>query len=123
MGSTGSAWLAKLLCSHPEVYCSHEAVVAQVYPAKRYTADEVLRFIEYFAWDTKHHAYKAVGDVGSVWSSQLPYLPSFTTAVLVRHPARLLYTRLKIYPTDQTFTMIPCEWKRPERRWEVATPT
>lgn len=109
MGSTGSAWLAKLLCSHPEVYCSHEGVVAQVYPARRYTLHDVLRFIEYFAWDTKHNAYKAVGDVGSVWSSHLAYLPAFTTGLLVRHPARLLHTRLKIYPSDRSFTTIPCE--------------
>lgn len=109
MGSTGSAWLAKLLCSHPDVYCSHEGVVTQVYPNRHYAGDDVLRFIEYFAWDTKHLAYKAVGDVGSVWSNHLSHLRSFTTALLVRHPARLLRTRLKIYPRDRSFTTIPFE--------------
>lgn len=109
MGSTGSTWLAKLLNSHRDVYCSQEGVVTRVYPATQCTGDDVLRFIEYFAWDTKHEAYQAVGDVGSVWAGHLECLPMFSTAVLVRHSARLLNTRLKVYPRDQSFSAIPTE--------------
>jgi hypothetical protein len=102
MGSTGSTWLAKLLDSHPEVSCSHEGFVSQVFPRDNCSASDIDRFIQYFAWDVKHNAYRAVGDVGSAWSTHLPYLP-FTTALLLRHPARLLHTRLRIYPNDQSF--------------------
>jgi adenylyl-sulfate kinase len=109
MGSTGSTWLAKLLNSHPEVYCSHEEVASRVYPATECTGEDVLKFIQCFACDTKHGAYQAIGDVGSVWTSHLPSLPMFRTAILVRHPARLLKTRLTVYPVDQAFSAIPIE--------------
>jgi hypothetical protein len=105
MGSTGSTWLAKLLNSHPDVFCSHEGIVEHVFPSCSYTSDDIIRFIEYLAWDAKHGAYHAIGDVGSVWASHIPSLP-FTTALLVRHPARLLQTRLEVYPRDQSFTEI-----------------
>ncbi|HZP18249.1 MAG TPA: hypothetical protein VFB00_09805, partial [Terriglobales bacterium] len=108
MGSTGSAWLAKLLNSHPDVFCSHEGVIARVYPAQDCTENAIFDFVEFFSWDTKHEAYRAVGDVGSVWTGHVAYLP-FTTALLTRHPARLLRTRLSVYPGDQSFTSIPHE--------------
>jgi len=108
MGSTGSTWLAKLLNSHPDVYCSHEGVLSQVYPANQTNGgDHLLRYIEYFAWDTKHEAYQVVGDVGSVWPIHFASLPSFTTGILLRHPARMLNTRLNVYPGDQSFSAIP----------------
>jgi hypothetical protein len=109
MGSTGSGWLAKLLDAHPEVHCTHEGFLAHVYPANQLTGQDVLRFIEYFAWDAKHEAYQVLGDVGSVWPGHFACLPSFTTAILVRHPARLLNTRLAVYPKDQSFSQIPPE--------------
>jgi hypothetical protein len=110
MGSTGSTWLAKLLNSHPDACCSHEGVITQVYPATQYGISEVLRFIEYFGWHTKHGAYRVVGDVGSLAPAQLAWLPSsFTGAILLRHPARILNTRLAVYPQDQSFTVIPPE--------------
>jgi hypothetical protein len=109
MGSTGSSWLAKLLNAHPEVYCSHEGMMARVYPSNQLTARDVLQFIEYFAWDAKHEAYSVLGDVGSAFISHLHYLPSFTTALLVRHPARMLNTRLTVYPADQSFSAIPAD--------------
>jgi hypothetical protein len=109
MGSTGSTWFAKLLDSHPEVHCTHEGLIQQVYPNTRYTPDDVLRFIEYFAWDAKHSAYLAVGDIGSAFFTHLPYLTSFTTGILMRHPAKILHTRLCTYATDQSFTEIAPE--------------
>lgn len=105
MGATGSTWLAKLLNSHPDVYCSHEGVLAHVYPSQTYGEEAIWHFLEHLAWDDKHNAYKAVGDVGSVWANQVPDLP-LTTGLLLRHPARLLQTRLTTYPIDQAFTAI-----------------
>jgi len=102
MGSTGSTWLAKLLNSHPDVSCSHEAVIGQVFPRDQISAEDVHRFVRHFAWDTKHMAYRAVGDVGSAWSTHLAYLP-FTTALLLRHPARTLHTRLHLYPDSRSY--------------------
>jgi hypothetical protein len=109
MGSTGSGWLAKLLDAHPDVHCTHEGVLAHVFPATEYSSRDILRFIQYFAWDAKHEAYQVLGDIGSVWLGHLACLPSFTTAVLVRHPARILNTRLTVYPNDQSFAQIPPE--------------
>ncbi len=109
MGSTGSSWLAKLLNGHPDVYCSHEGVVARLYPSGQLSSRDVIRFIEYFAWDAKHEAYRVLGDVGSAFFCHLPCLPKFTTALLVRHPARILNTRLTVYPQDQSFSAIPAE--------------
>ena len=53
-----------------------------------------------------HDAYAAVGDVGSTWLQHVVALPKdkFSTGVLLRHPARILNTRLKVFPTDQSFT-------------------
>src|SRR2546430_6937875 len=39
MGSSGSTWLVKLLNSHPDVFCYHEGVLAQIYPQKSYTSE------------------------------------------------------------------------------------
>src|SRR5579871_6250956 len=66
MGSTGSGWLAKLLDAHPEVHCTHEGFMAEAYPSDQFDDRDVLRFLEYFAWDNKHEAYRVLGDVGSV---------------------------------------------------------
>ena len=109
MGSTGSGWLAKLLDAHPEVHCTHEGFMAQAYPTDQFNHRDVLRFLEYFAWDSKHEAYQVLGDVGSVLWYHLASLPSFTKGMLVRHPARLLNTRLTVYPSYQKFTNIPAE--------------
>src|SRR5262245_7494834 len=95
MGSTGSTWLAQLLHSHPDVFCSHEFVVAQVYPAREYGVPDVERLIEHLATDCMHGAYSAAGDVGSVWSGYAIALSGrFTTGLLIRHPARIVNRRL-----------------------------
>lgn len=106
MGSTGSAWLAKLLNSHPDVFCSHEGVAARAYPAHSYDHSDIIRFLGWLAWDTMHGAYTVIGDIGSVWQSHAAALRGFKTAVLMRHPAYLLNTRLTTYPNDQSFTAI-----------------
>jgi len=61
MGSSGSTWLVKLLNSHPDVFCYHEGVLAQIYPLKSYTSEHVVNFIRWLAWDDMHGAYKAIG--------------------------------------------------------------
>jgi hypothetical protein len=106
MGSTGSSWLAKLLNSHPDVFCSHEGVTARSYPGRSYHHADILRFLAWMAWDTMHGAYAAIGDVGSVWQLHAVALCEFQTAILMRHPARLLNTRLATFTHDQSFTEI-----------------
>lgn len=122
MGSTGSTWLVKLLNSHPDVFCYHEGVLARIYPASGYLDDDVVRFIHFLAFDDMHDAYKAAGDVGSAWLSHLNALPkgTFTTAILMRHPARLLNTRLKVFKTDKSFTAIePTFLEKIEEVWGI----
>jgi hypothetical protein len=122
MGSTGSTWLVKLLNSHPEVFCYHEGVVAQVFPATSYTSDDVVTFIRWLCHDTMHRAYRAVGDAGSVGLGHIHALPKglFTTGVLLRHPARMLNTRLKVFKTDQSFTQIDPQCLRSiEETWGI----
>ena len=107
MGSTGSSWLAKLLDSHAEVHCTHEDVLSLVYPAKECTNDDILRFIQIFAWNTKHEAYQVLGDVGSVWAGHVAHLRSVKTGILIRHPARILHTRLHVLRLGESYSAIP----------------
>jgi hypothetical protein len=67
LGSTGSTWVAKLLNSHPDVFCYHEGVIAKIFPSRSYGNAEILTFIDLIAEDRMHDAYAAVGDVGSTW--------------------------------------------------------
>jgi hypothetical protein len=106
MGGTGSAWFAKLLNSHPDVSCSHEGVAARVFPEKSYAEGDILRFVRWLAWDTMHGAYESIGDIGSIWQAHAAGLEAFRTAMLVRHPARVLASRIATYPHDQSFTDI-----------------
>lgn len=104
MGSTGSTWLAKLLNSHPEVFCEHEGVLQKIYPKLNYGSDEIIQYIQTIAHDTHHNAYKASGDVGSIWLFHAIKLPKelFTAGLLIRHPARVLYTKIYTAKTATT---------------------
>jgi hypothetical protein len=121
MGSTGSTWLAKLLNSHPDVLCTHEQVLSKIHPRESYGVTDVIDLMRDIAWNTQHYAYQAAGDVGSVWLGLLLISrDKFTTALLVRHPARLINTRLKIFPTDQSFTTIEPETTIAiQRLWDI----
>jgi len=122
MGSSGSTWLVKLLNSHPDVFCYHEGVLAQIYPHKSYTSEHVVNFIRSLAWDDMHGAYKAIGDVGSSWLGHIQAVPRnlFTTGMLLRHPARMLNTRLKVFETDKSFTEIdPSTLRQTEECWGI----
>jgi hypothetical protein len=95
MGATGSSWLAKLLNSHPDVWCSHEGVLTRVYPRTAADRDDILAFVRVLAQVTLHGAYLAAGDVGSAWLTHAAGLAGkFSTAMLLRHPARVLNSRL-----------------------------
>ncbi len=104
LGSTGSTWLAKLLNSHPEVYCEHEGVLQKVYPKINYGSDDIIQFIQTIAYDTHHNAYRATGDVGSIWLTHVNILPKdlFATGLLIRHPARYLCTKIYIAKKETT---------------------
>jgi hypothetical protein len=124
MGSTGSTWLAKLLNSHPEVRCSHEGYLVVAYPMAPAECghEEVLKFIEYFAWEGGHDAYQVLGDVGSVWLGHLPHLRSATTGLLLRHPARVLRTRQFAYSGEQPPPPIPAQSRECIREiWDIDT--
>ena len=111
MGGTGSSWLVKLLNAHPDVFCYHEGVIIRIYPASSYGTEDIISFIRWLAYDDMKGAYEAVGDVGSVWLDHVSSVPKelFTTAMLLRHPARVLNTRLSVFPTDKSFTEISLE--------------
>lgn len=102
MGSTGSTWLATLLNSHPHVFCSHEGVFARTFPFSEVDCDQILAFIRFLAFNTTHGAYSAMGDVGSSWLGHVISLPkgAFTTGMLLRHPAKVLKTRLEVIQKD-----------------------
>ena len=108
MGSTGSTWLAKLLNSHADVLCTHEGVISKVYPRQNFDSSDIIGLVRCLAADLTHGAYLAQGDVGSVWTTHAVALRGkFITALLTRHPARILNTRLRVYPHDQSYTAIP----------------
>ena len=122
MGGTGSSWLVKLLNAHPDVFCYHEGVIIRIYPASSYGTEDIISFIRWLAYDDMKGAYEAVGDVGSVWLDHVSSVPKelFTTAMLLRHPARVLNTRLSVFPTDKSFTEISLErLKRIEQTWGI----
>jgi hypothetical protein len=106
MGSTGSTWFAKLLDSSPEVHCSHELVTQFTYPQQSFNAGDQQRMIEAVAKDAVHGAYQSVGDVGSIYLTHHRLLKHFNNACLIRHPARLLNTRLSNYPNHAAYTEI-----------------
>ncbi len=95
-GGTGSAWLAKVLNAHPDVFCSHEAIIAWKPQSTAYSDEDLTQLIESLALNSRHGAYVAAGDIGSAWVGHVVIAPShlFSVGVLVRHPARMLRTRL-----------------------------
>jgi len=121
MGFTGSTWLAKLLNSHPDVICFHEHVINRAFPRRSYDAEDIMDLVRLLAADDMHDSYAAAGDVGSVWMPHVFALRGkFATAVLMRHPARVLNTRLRVYPVDQSFSELS-PWAAPALRelWDL----
>jgi hypothetical protein len=125
MGGTGSSWLVKLLNTHPDVFCYHEGVIIRTYPSSSYGSEDIVSFIRWLAADDMKGAYKAVGDIGSAWVGHLTSVPRelFTTGILLRHPARILNSRLNIFKTDKYFTEISSEYlQHIERTWGIDAP-
>ncbi len=91
LGGTGSTWFAKVLNSHPDVFCAHEAVLWFIYPRKTFDVHDHFRFVECVAYDGMHDAYSAIGHVGSTWLDQQGIFPrTWKTGYLMRHPVRTL---------------------------------
>src|SRR5271170_4675964 len=67
MGSTGSTWLAKLLNSHLDVFCTHEQVLSRIIPRGDVSSADICDLVHEIATITHHGAYRAAGDVGSIW--------------------------------------------------------
>src|SRR5277367_7028576 len=63
MGSTGSTWLAKLLNSHVDVFCTHEQVLCRVASAGAVSSADTCSLVREIATSTHHGAYRAAGDV------------------------------------------------------------
>src|SRR5882724_7039040 len=122
MGGTGSSWLVKLLNTHPDVFCYHEGVIVRTYPSSSYGSDDIVSFIAWLAEDDMKSAYRAVGDVGSAWLGHVTSIPKelFTTGILLRHPARILNTRLNVFEKDNSFTEINAEClNRIQQTWGI----
>lgn len=124
MGYTGSTWLAKLLNSHRDIFCSHEDILRMVYPAKSYQREDQLRFIAALAASGMHGAYKAIGDVGSIWLGTAAALPKehFTRGILIRHPARVLRSTLAVaesQPSNTNWQVVREETTRARRIQEL----
>jgi len=121
MGHTGSTWLAKLLNSHPDVLCLHEHVISRAFPRRSFDSDDIVELIQWLAGDTMHGAYLAAGDVGSGWTTHTVVLGGkFASAVLMRHPARVLNTRLRVYPVDNSYSEVPVTSRLTIRRlWDI----
>lgn len=104
LGSTGSAYLARLINAHPDVFCSHEGVLwnRQGLSAGQSERDQQA-FLAFICSDAMHGAYRANGDVGSAWMSYLRLAPKYcpvgnagpklVTGILQRHPLRVLNTQ------------------------------
>jgi len=96
LGQTGSTWLAKLINSHPEVLCLHEAILFKIHPKFSYSLEDQYDLIRWYCADTQHRAYSALGEIGSLDLNLAIKLPReiFTIGLLLRHPANQLFTRL-----------------------------
>lgn len=107
LGGTGSTWFAKALNSHPEVWCSHEGILPFVFPRTSYDQYDIGCFTQQLAADLMHEAYAAAGDIGSVWLGPLRFLPpAISTALLVRHPLRMLGTNMR-YAKENVEVPVP----------------
>ena len=107
LGSTGSAYLARLINAHPDVFCSHEGVLWNRQDLSAGQSErEQQAFLAFICSDAMHGAYLANGDVGSAWLSYLRLAPKYcpvgnagpklVTGILQRHPLRVLNTQRHI---------------------------
>lgn len=116
LGQSGSTWFAKLLNSHPDVFCSHERILSKIHPKTAASLEDQHHLIQWFAFDSQHETYRAVGDIGSIDLSLALELPrdKFTIGLLVSHPAcqviaHLQSTNLESYDPNQDQNQLQME--------------
>lgn len=108
LGQSGSTWFAKLLNSHPEVFCSHERILGNIHPQTGVSMEDQHRLIQWYASDTQHETYKAVGDIGSLDLFLAVSLPRdiFQIGMLMRHPLNQIHTRMNVIHHDPSELVI-----------------
>lgn len=95
-GCSATAWLAKVLNSHPEILCHHALNVwlSSLAGQERLDGWQYMRLL---AWKGGH--YKAVGDVHGVSRHTIPeikekFQDNFSAAILLREPIARLRSQL-----------------------------
>lgn len=112
LGQSGSTWFAKLLNSHPDVFCSHERILSKIHPKTAASLDDQYHLIQWYAFDSQHETYQAVGDIGSLDLFLAISLPRdiFRIGMLMRHPINQIHTRMNVIDHD------PSELKIDDKR-------
>jgi hypothetical protein len=102
-GCAATAWLAKILNSHPDLFCVH--ALRSTWSIFGYAAglDDVT-YMHVIA--SQRHAHKAAGDVHGIARSSIPALrqafgPRFNAVVVVRAPEPRLYSQLALFAKYQ----------------------
>lgn len=98
-GCAATSWLAKILNSHPDIYCVHAANLFWHVLGEIPRLDGV-RYLQIIA--SQGHAHAAAGDVHGVSRHLIPELratfgAAFNAAVVVREPAARLYSQMALF--------------------------
>jgi len=109
-GCAATAWLAKALNSHPDIFCVHAANYSwRVYGKYEHLdGPEYIHVIANQGWN-----YAAVGDVHGVSRDHIPELrrrldDRFNAAVIVREPIVRLHSQLALFAQNEK-----------DRSWDV----
>jgi hypothetical protein len=102
-GCAATAWLAKILNSHPEIFCVH-ALRSYWTTLGQATGLDDLTYMQVIA--SQGHAHKAAGDVHGIDRANIPTLrqafgPRFNAVVVVRHPLPRLCSLLAFFARYQ----------------------
>lgn len=126
VGHSGSCWVAKMLNSHREVFCSHEALYQTIYPERWRLCDieknrrAELALIDYLTFGTAiKGCYKAYGDVGSLYlpeSWDYARKKGLKVAMLIRHPIFIAQSQLICSRNIGEFTV---DWTYYDRVWKL----
>ena len=104
-GCTATAWLAKILNSHPEIFCVHALRSYWTTLGQAAGLDD-LTYMQVIA--SQGHAHKAAGDVHGIDRAHIPTLrqalgPRFNAVVVVRNPLPRLYSQLALFAKYQAY--------------------
>jgi hypothetical protein len=102
-GCAATAWLAKTLNSHPDLFCVHALRAYWVIGEQAASLDDVT-YLHVIA--SQGHAHKAAGDVHGIDRASIPALrqafgPRFNAVVVVRAPEPRLYSQLALFAKYQ----------------------